>query len=80
MAHDVVIFNTQLEAETQQGLDLAAHLLAHTGAAYQAGTTRWDTPKLRLDGKWDYRTCDHQDYTGMTTQAHNNDDYAIEEE
>ena len=76
----VVIFDTEAEAEAQQALDLVEHFKTHTDAKYRAETTRWANPRERLDGKWDYQICEHQDYTGMTLQEFNAEDYMIEEE
>ena len=73
----VVIFGTEAEAETRQAADLVDHLDSHNDSSdYTAQTTRWGTPKLRLDTKWDYETCPHSDYTGLTVQDYNQNDYA----
>ncbi len=77
--HQVVIFDTESEAETQQAIDLVSHLANHTDETYNSQTTRWAIPRLRLDGKWDYDTCEHSDYTGLTLQNYNQADYAKDE-
>lgn len=77
----VVIFDTEAEAEAQQVLDLEKHFETHSdNLDYIAQTLRWAEPKERLDGKWDYTICEHQDYTGFTLQEYNNEDYEQPEE
>ena len=76
----VVIFDTEEQAETQQALDLIEHLKFHTNPEYQAGTTRWAVPRERLDGKWDYPACSHQDYTGMLVEEYDSANYPVVEE
>jgi len=71
-----VVFDTEAEAEAQQALDLQAHFATHPGAEYQAQTTRWATPRQRLDGKWAYTVCPDQDYTGMTVEDYDSSNYA----
>ena len=71
----VVIFDTEEQAEAQQALDLVEHFKTHNNPDYMNGTTRWATPRERLDGRWDYQICDHQDYTGMTVEEYSRDNY-----
>jgi len=73
---NTVIFKTQAEAETQQAIDLVCWMKHHSGAKYIAGTTRYATPRLRLDGDWDYTVCPHQDYTDFTLEEYSRDNYA----
>lgn len=76
-----VVFNTEAEAETQQAADLVVHLSHHNdNPAYVAQTTRWATPRQRLDGKWAYPICEHQDYTGMTVEEFDPANYPQPEE
>ena len=75
-----VVFNTELEAETQQALDLQDHLAVHSDNPYASQTTRWATPKQRLDGKWAYPCCEHSDYTGLTVEAYDPANYQQESE
>ena len=76
-----VVFNTQAEAEAQQALDLVKHLEHHNdNPDYVAQTTRWAIPKERLDSKWAYPCCDHQDYSGMTVEQYDANNYPQEEE
>ena len=76
------MFDTMGEYEAQQALDLACHFITHTDVEYQAGTVRWagEVPPERIDGKFDYKICPNQDYTGMTVQDYNEADYVVVEE
>ena len=76
----IVIFDTEEAAETQQALDLVEHFKTHNNPDYMDGTTRWATPRERLDGRWAYQICDQQDYTGLIVQDYNIEDYAQEED
>jgi len=75
-----VVFNTEAEAEAQQVLDLACHLMMHNEEPYASQTTRWATPTQRLDGKWAYTICEGQDYTGLTVEEYDSNNYPTEEE
>jgi hypothetical protein len=75
-----VIFNTFEEAEAQQALDLVEHLKVHNSEPYKTLTTRWATPRQRIDGKWAYECCEHQDYTVFLTEDFDPNNYQIEEE
>lgn len=76
-----VVFNTEAEALAQEALDLATHLEAHSeNAEYITQTTRWAIPQQRLDGKWAYPCCPHQDYIGLTVEEHNPANYPTAEE
>lgn len=71
-----VVFDTEAEAETQQAADLVVHLASHNdNEDYTAQTTRWATPKERIDGKWAYPVCSHQDYTGFTVEVYDPANY-----
>jgi hypothetical protein len=76
----VVVFDTEAEAESQQALDLIEHLKTHNTEPYKSQTTRWSIPRQRLDGKWTYPICEHQDYTGMTLEEYDPSDYPSVEE
>jgi len=77
----VVIHDTEAESEAQQAADLVNHLAVHDGnAEYTATTTRWDTPKEMLDGKWSTQCCACSDYTGLTTKEYDPADYPAAEE
>jgi hypothetical protein len=71
-----VVFDTEAEAEAQQAIDLQIHFTTNTCPIYQSQTSRWDTPRQRIDGKWAYYTHPLQDYTGMTVEAYNPENYA----
>lgn len=71
-----VVFDTEAEAEAQQAIDLVCHLAHHTDPEYTAQTTRWAVPRQRLDGKWAYPICTHQDYTGFTVEEYDPANYA----
>ena len=75
-----VVLDTQEEAEARQALDLVDHLAVHNGSPYLNQTTRWAVPRQRLDGKWAYPTCEHSDYTGLTVEAYNENNYPTQEE
>lgn len=79
-----VVFNTFEEADAQQKLDLACHKAYKASVDpdpdWEAGTTDWAVPVQRLDGKWAYKCCDHQDYTGMTVEAYDPANYPVPEE
>lgn len=75
-----VVFDTEAEAEAQQALDLACHLAFHDDEPYKSQTTRWATPVQRLDGKWAYPCCSHQDYSGMTVELYDSANYPTPEE
>jgi len=74
-----VVFNTEAEAEAQQALDLVCHLAHHNDEPYASQTTRWAEPRERLDGKWAYPCCEHQDYSGMTVEDYDPNNYPTEE-
>ena len=76
----VVVFNTYEEADVQQALDLVEHFKTHNDPIYISQTSRWATPKERLDGRWDYIVRSHIDYSGFVVQDYNIEDYAQEEE
>jgi hypothetical protein len=71
-----VVFNTEQEAEARQALDLADHLSVHNEPEYVSQTTRWATPRQRLDGKWAYPCCLCSDYNGLTVEAYDDNNYA----
>ena len=72
-----VVFDTEAEAEARQAEDLQCHLAVHNDSpAYTAETTRWATPRERLDGKWAYAICAHADYTGLVTEEYDATNYA----
>lgn len=74
------VFATEAEAEAQQEKDLVEHFKHHAGVEYQKQTTRWATPVQRLDGKWAYPICDHQDYGGITLEDIDPANYPTPEE
>lgn len=74
------VFNTEAEAEARQALDLQDHLAIHNSEPYVSQTTRWATPKQRLDGKWAYPCCEHSDYTGVTVEAYDPANYPLYED
>lgn len=53
------VFDTAEEALTAEASDFAAYLAANPGMpqAYLDGTTNWDRPRQRPDGKWVYQVC-----------------------
>lgn len=73
-----MIFDTEAEAEAQQALDHACNIAVRNDPNYVADTTRWATPRQRLDGKWAYECCPHSDYTGMTTEEFDASNYPTE--
>lgn len=75
-----VVFNTEAEAEARQAMDLIDHLAVHADPSYVAGTTRWAVPQQRLDGKWAYPCCQHSDYTGLTVEEYDPNNYSQLEE
>lgn len=75
-----VVFNTEAEAEAQQALDLVEHFKFHTCQIYQSKTNRWAVPRQRLDGRWAYPCCEHQDYTGFTVEPCDPSNYPSEDE
>jgi len=77
---DVVVFDTEAEANTQQDLDYTCWMESHSGGNYIAGTTRWATPKERLDGKWSYPKCEGQTYVGITIETFDPANYAQPDE
>lgn len=74
MIEKTVIFDTQVEADTQVALDLAKYLENHNDVGYVC--SKWDTPRQRIDGKWDYLACEDQDYTGFTLEDFDLSNYA----
>ena len=77
---NLVVHLTEAESEAQQAADLVVHLASHSDPAYVAGTTRWDNPKERLDGKWTTVVHPEVDYTGKTVVTYDASDYPILEE
>ena len=85
--YNEIVFDTQAEADTQQALDYQ-FLMDNVGCAqctgglcpqcqsYKDQTTQWAEPRQRLDGKWAYRECVGQDYTGMTVEPYDENNYA----
>jgi len=74
----VVIFDTEAAAEVRQAEDLTAHKAFHgvvVGSDYDTQTTRWATPRPRLDGHYDYDICTHADYEGCDVQEYSQDNY-----
>ena len=78
--NEEVVFDTEAEAEARQALDLADHLAVHNTNPYASQTTRWAVPRQRLDGKWAYATCPDSDYTGLTVEVYNENNYPTQEE
>jgi len=72
---NVVVFNTEAEAETRQVADLICHLEYYNDPVYVSHTTRWDTPLQRNDGKWTIACCEEFDYTGETIDTFDIADY-----
>ena len=77
---NTIIFDTEAEANTQQEIDYILWIDSHSGGNYIEGTTSWATPRLRLDGKYDYPCCPGQDYSGMTTAVFSADNYESSED
>lgn len=75
-----VVFLTEAEAESQQASDLQDHLATHSDDPYKSQTTRWATPKQRLDGKWAYPCCEHTDYSKLTVEVFDQNNYYVPEE
>ena len=73
-----VVFNTKEDAEARQSLDLVDHLGIHSDPTYVSQTTRWATPKQRLDGKWAYPCCEHSDYSGLSVEVYDPNNYPTE--
>lgn len=76
----VCIEDTAELCEATQVKALISHLLNETNAEYVQGTTRWSKVRERLDGKYDTIVCVLYNYTGMTVQNYNVDDYASSDE
>lgn len=72
---NIVIFNTEAEAETKQASFLVDHEVVHYHELYKTQTTRWDTPKLRNDGRWSIAECEHSDMTDLTVIEYDPNDY-----
>jgi hypothetical protein len=71
-----VVFQTQEEAEAQYAIDFKGHLQRASEPIYRQNTRQRSTPTQRKDGRWAYYTHPLQDYTGMTVEAYNPENYA----
>lgn len=74
----VVVFDTFAEAEAQQALDYEVYIASIEDGEYKAQTTEWAAPIERIDGKWDYPVCPNQDYTGLTLEDFDANNYPTE--
>ena len=74
------VFDTFAQAEARQALDLQDHLAVHSDTPYSSQTTRWAAPRQRLDGKWAYPCCEHSDYTGVSVEVYDSENYPVETE
>jgi len=72
---NVAIFNTEAEAEIMQASFLVDYLAVHNEEPFKTQTTKWDTPKLRNDGKWSIAECDHSDVSGLTVIEYDSNYY-----